>query len=105
MSAGAGSTVAIGTFPEEEQVKRIAAAPAAGRVRYEPGLLPVPRYPGEPLPPGDPLGELDNVLVAPHSASTVATENATITDLFLDNLARLAAGDPLRNRYDPARGY
>ncbi len=61
--------------------------------------------PTEPLPPDDPLWELDNVLVSPHSASTVATENAALTDLFLDNLARLAAGQPLRNRYDPARGY
>jgi glyoxylate/hydroxypyruvate reductase len=59
----------------------------------------------EPLPPDDPLWDLDNVIVSPHSASTVATENAALTDLFLDNLARLAAGDPLRNRYDPARGY
>ncbi|MGH3403367.1 MAG: D-2-hydroxyacid dehydrogenase [Streptosporangiaceae bacterium] len=59
----------------------------------------------EPLPPGDPLWKLDNVIVSPHSASTVATENAALTDLFLDNLARLAAGQPLRNRYDPVRGY
>jgi phosphoglycerate dehydrogenase-like enzyme len=59
----------------------------------------------EPLPPDDPLWDLDNVIVSPHSASTVATENAALTDLFLDNLARLAAGETLRNRYDPARGY
>jgi glyoxylate/hydroxypyruvate reductase A len=59
----------------------------------------------EPLPPDDPLWGMGNVLVSPHSASTVATENAALTDLFLDNLSRLAAGDPLRNRYDPARGY
>ena len=59
----------------------------------------------EPLPPDDPLWGLDNVIVSPHSASTVATENAALTDLFLDNLARLAAGQPLRNRYDPVRGY
>jgi phosphoglycerate dehydrogenase-like enzyme len=43
--------------------------------------------------------------VSPHSASTVATENARLTDLFLDNLARFAAGRPLRNRYEPERGY
>jgi glyoxylate/hydroxypyruvate reductase A len=62
-------------------------------------------FAAEPLPPGDPLWGLDNVIVSPHSASTVATENDALTDLFLDNLARLAAGEPLRNRYDPARGY
>lgn len=59
----------------------------------------------EPLPPDDPLWTLDNVILSPHSASTVATENAAITDLFIDNLARFAEGRPLRNRYDPARGY
>jgi glyoxylate/hydroxypyruvate reductase len=59
----------------------------------------------EPPPDGDPLWGLDNVIVSPHSASTVATENATLTDLFLDNLGRFAAGEPLRNRYDAVRGY
>jgi glyoxylate/hydroxypyruvate reductase A len=62
-------------------------------------------FQAEPLPPGDPLWDLDNVIVSPHSASTVATENAAITSLFLDNLGRLASGAPLRNRYDPGRGY
>jgi glyoxylate/hydroxypyruvate reductase A len=59
----------------------------------------------EPLPPDDPLWRLDNVIVSPHSASTVASENAALTDLFIDNLGRFADGRPLRNRYDPARGY
>ncbi|WP_433061453.1 D-2-hydroxyacid dehydrogenase [Dactylosporangium sp. CS-033363] len=59
----------------------------------------------EPLPAGSPLWDLDSVLVSPHSASTVATENAAITDLFCDNLRRYLAGEPLRNVYDPDRGY
>jgi len=59
----------------------------------------------EPLPPDDPLWGFDNVLISPHSASTVATENEELTDLFIDNLGRFLAGEPLRNRYDPARGY
>jgi phosphoglycerate dehydrogenase-like enzyme len=59
----------------------------------------------EPLPADSPLWGMDNVLVSPHSASTVATENARLTDLFLDNLARFTAGRPLRNRYEPERGY
>ncbi|HTZ90875.1 MAG TPA: D-2-hydroxyacid dehydrogenase [Streptosporangiaceae bacterium] len=59
----------------------------------------------EPLPPDDPLWGLDNVILSPHSASTVVTENAALTDLFIDNLGRLCSGEPLRNRYDPARGY
>jgi phosphoglycerate dehydrogenase-like enzyme len=59
----------------------------------------------EPLPADSPLWDMDNVLISPHSASTVATENAHLTDLFLDNLDRFTNGRPLRNRYDPERGY
>ncbi len=59
----------------------------------------------EPLPADDPLWALDNVIVSPHSASTLATENASLVDLFLDNLRRFRSGAPLRNRYDPERGY
>jgi glyoxylate/hydroxypyruvate reductase len=59
----------------------------------------------EPLPADSPLWGLGNVLVSPHSASTVAGENAAITDLFIDNLGRFVDGRPLRNRYEPERGY
>lgn len=59
----------------------------------------------EPLRADSPLWELDNVLLSAHSASTVATENATLTALFIDNLRRFRAGEPLRNRYDADRGY
>ncbi len=54
----------------------------------------------EPLPAGSPLWEMPNVLVSPHSASTVAAENRLLTDLFIDNLRRWLAGAPLRNVYD-----
>jgi glyoxylate/hydroxypyruvate reductase len=59
----------------------------------------------EPLAAGSPLWDLDNVLISPHSASTLATENVALADLFLRNLALFQAGKPLINRYDPARGY
>jgi phosphoglycerate dehydrogenase-like enzyme len=59
----------------------------------------------EPLPPDDPLWDFDNVIVSPHSASTVASENAALVDLFITNLDRLDAGLPLHNLYDPIRGY
>src|ERR1700679_1085501 len=59
----------------------------------------------EPLPSGDPLWALDNVIISPHSASTVATENATLVDLFIATRARSRAGSPLRTRYDPVRAY
>ena len=59
----------------------------------------------EPLPAGSPLWDLDNVLVSPHTASSVAAENGLITDLFIDNLQRWLAGTPLRNVYDRTAGY
>lgn len=59
----------------------------------------------EPLPTTSPLWDMPNVLVSPHSASTVAEENALLTDLFLDNLARYIAEEPQRNRYQPHLGY
>ncbi|TVZ05981.1 D-2-hydroxyacid dehydrogenase [Trebonia kvetii] len=59
----------------------------------------------EPLPADSPLWGMDNVLVSPHSASTVATENERLTDLFLDNLKRFQAGQSLRNLYQSSRGY
>jgi phosphoglycerate dehydrogenase-like enzyme len=59
----------------------------------------------EPLPADSPLWDLDNVIVSPHSASTVATENEALTDLFIDNLERFADNRLLRNRYEPADGY
>jgi phosphoglycerate dehydrogenase-like enzyme len=59
----------------------------------------------EPLPPEDPLWDLPNVLVSPHSASTVDAENAHIVDLFVENLGRYLEGRPLINRFERDRGY
>ena len=59
----------------------------------------------EPLPAGSPLWDLPNVLVSPHSASTVVTENARLTDLFCENLRRYIRGDPLLNVFDRTRLY
>jgi glyoxylate/hydroxypyruvate reductase len=59
----------------------------------------------EPLEADSELWDMPNVLVSPHSASTVASENERIVDLFLDNLHRFLGGMPLRNRFDPNRGY
>ncbi|HEX2902618.1 MAG TPA: D-2-hydroxyacid dehydrogenase [Jatrophihabitans sp.] len=59
----------------------------------------------EPLPADSPLWELDNVIISPHSASTVDTENAALTELFLQNLQAWRAGQPLRNTYRRELGY
>lgn len=59
----------------------------------------------EPLPASSPLWDLPNVIVSPHSASTLVSENATLVDLFVDNLRRFLAGQPLRNTYNATKGY
>lgn len=53
----------------------------------------------EPLPQESPLWEMENVLITPHSASTVDRENERLTDLFIENLHRFTAGRPLVNLF------
>ena len=57
----------------------------------------------EPLPTDDPLWDAPNIFITPHVAGqfhlpTVLTNIAAIT---ADNLARLQAGEPLRNLVEP----
>jgi phosphoglycerate dehydrogenase-like enzyme len=59
----------------------------------------------EPLPDQSPLWQLSNVIVSPHSASTVDSENRLITDLFCRNLENWLAGRPLTNVFRAERGY
>ncbi|MEZ5855097.1 MAG: D-2-hydroxyacid dehydrogenase [Hyphomicrobiaceae bacterium] len=54
----------------------------------------------EPLDPNSPLWDLPNVIVTPHTASHSLGQNEAIFDIFLDNLARWRAGQPLRNDVD-----
>jgi len=59
----------------------------------------------EPPPQESPLWEMPNVIISPHSASTVTQENARITELFCDNLRRYLRGQPLRNVLDTKKLY
>ncbi len=59
----------------------------------------------EPLPPDDPLWNLDNVLISPHTAALSTQENARIVELFLINLHRYCDGEPLLNVVDPTDFY
>jgi phosphoglycerate dehydrogenase-like enzyme len=54
----------------------------------------------EPLPADSPLWDLDNVFISPHSASTVASENERIAELFCENLENYLEGAPLVNVLD-----
>jgi phosphoglycerate dehydrogenase-like enzyme len=51
----------------------------------------------EPLDAGSPLWDMPNVLISPHIAAVTTTEIYHTIELFLDNVARLYDGRPLRN--------
>jgi phosphoglycerate dehydrogenase-like enzyme len=61
----------------------------------------------EPLPSDSPLWDMPNVLISPHSASTVRAENAKITEIFCWNLRCWLDGhlERMRNVLDKALMY
>ena len=59
----------------------------------------------EPLPADSPLWDMPNVMVTPHASGTHDRVSTYTTDLFLDNLARFVAGQPLLNLAERSRGY
>ncbi len=59
----------------------------------------------EPLPPDSPLYAMPNVILTPHISGDSVHYDRRLTDLFADNLRRYLAKEPLRNMYDPIRGY
>jgi phosphoglycerate dehydrogenase-like enzyme len=59
----------------------------------------------EPLPPGHPFYRLDNVLLSPHCADHTRTWLDAAMRVFLDNVERFRAGEPLANVVDKRLGY
>ena len=59
----------------------------------------------EPLPADSPLWDMPNVLITPHVAGLTPHYFTRLAALFVDNLRRYLDGQPLRNLYQPTRGY
>ena len=59
----------------------------------------------EPLPETSPLWELETVILTPHVSGVTPLYYERTAALFADNLDRFLSGQPLDNRFDPARGY
>jgi D-2-hydroxyacid dehydrogenase (NADP+) len=59
----------------------------------------------EPLPADSPLWGMENVIITAHYAGATPRYYERITELFLDNLRRYLADEPLRNVVDKALGY
>ena len=51
----------------------------------------------EPLPADSPLWSMDNVIVTPHSSGASGLSALRAERIFVDNLRRYVAGEPLRN--------
>lgn len=59
----------------------------------------------EPLPPGNPIWDMPNVIVTPHCSSVYDGWQAKSVAMFCENLTRFRRGEPLTNIVDPQRGY
>lgn len=59
----------------------------------------------EPLPPDSPLWKLPNVLITPHYSGNSPRVRERTARIFIDNLVRFDAGEPLANVVNAAAGY
>jgi phosphoglycerate dehydrogenase-like enzyme len=59
----------------------------------------------EPLPPGDPMYSLENVLLSPHCADHTAEWLNQAMRFFLDQYRRFSNGEPLENVVNKNLGY
>ncbi|MGI6359151.1 MAG: D-2-hydroxyacid dehydrogenase [Bacillota bacterium] len=59
----------------------------------------------EPLPADSPLWSMPNVVITPHQAGSMPDYDQRAFAVFMDNLKRLQAGEPLLNVVDKQAGY
>ncbi|MBS1853331.1 MAG: D-2-hydroxyacid dehydrogenase [Acidobacteria bacterium] len=59
----------------------------------------------EPIPAGDPMYKLENVLLSPHCADHTATWNDQAMQFFVEQYARFDKGEPLKNIVNKRLGY
>jgi phosphoglycerate dehydrogenase-like enzyme len=59
----------------------------------------------EPLPPDSPFWTAPNTIITPHNGATTPQTRQRAVDIFIDNLRRFVADQPLANVVDKAAGY
>jgi phosphoglycerate dehydrogenase-like enzyme len=59
----------------------------------------------EPLPTDSPLWDMPNVILTPHVSGHSDGTDQRADEIFIENIRRFAAGEPLRNVVDPHHGY
>jgi len=59
----------------------------------------------EPLPDSSPLWDMKNVIITPHYSGATPYYLDRLLDIFLENLKRYQAGEPMMNVVDKKLGY
>lgn len=59
----------------------------------------------EPLPAASPLWDMPNVIVSPHMSGDYIDHQRDLVGIFVDNLQRYMAGQPLHNVVDKSLGF
>jgi len=86
-----------GIVDQEALIKALEAKEIAGA-----GLdVTVP----EPLPKGNPLWQMENVIITPHMAGQSPVGSRRLMKVFTENLKRFVNGEPLLNVVDKKLGY
>jgi phosphoglycerate dehydrogenase-like enzyme len=62
-------------------------------------------FPAEPVPPGHPIFDCDNVILSAHTSGWSPDRQVRLIELFAENVRRYAAGEPLINVVDKQKGY
>ncbi len=90
----------VGRGPVVDQAALVRAL-AAGQIRGA-GL---DVFEHEPIPPGDPIWSLENVLISPHTADRTSTWLDDAMNFFLEQYERFSKGEPLKNVVNKQLGY
>jgi glyoxylate/hydroxypyruvate reductase len=59
----------------------------------------------EPLPATSPLWTTEGIIIFPHVGGLHPRRDEAVADLWVENLRRFSAGEPLLQAVDPGRGY
>jgi phosphoglycerate dehydrogenase-like enzyme len=62
-------------------------------------------FPTEPVPPGHPIFDCDNVIMSAHTSGWSPDRQVRLIDVFAENVRRYAGGLPLMNVVDKEKGY
>jgi phosphoglycerate dehydrogenase-like enzyme len=109
---GAVSRAVLGRLKSTAWVINIARGPiidepalieavAAGRI----GGAALDTFDAEPLPADNPLWKMPNVIITPHSSNRSPKVRERTLALFVENVRRYKAGEPLLNQVNFEAGY